>query len=171
MKKLVSLSLLLLACSGPSAKEHQINLAARQIGGIAFAGTLAQIRNQLGNNTIQVIPRDFVSDQGDRVVDTLWVISISGHEFTRFSSPIEVLIQDSVFRTREGLGVGSTVQEFVDHYGIPKFHEEDIGYTLTFTAFNLRLSVYVSPECECKRDFASLDKKCPVEAFYIIVPA
>jgi len=171
MKNILLLSLFLNACSAPSGKEHQIDLATRQIDGIDFTGTLSQIRSQVGKNSIKVIPRDVVSDQGERVIDTLWVISILGHDVTRFSNPIAVLIQDSVFKTNEGVGVGSTVQEFVDHYGIPDYHEEDIGYTLTFTVSNLQLSVYISPDCECEHDFATLDKQCPVANFYIIVPA
>ena len=171
MKRLLFLLLFLPACSAPPGHEHRIDLAARQIDGINFAGSLPQIRSQLGSNTIQVIPRDVVSDQGDRVIDTLLVISISGHQFIRYSDRTSVFVADSVFRTNEGVGVGSTIQEFVHHYGIPRFQEEDIGYTLIFKAFDLELLVYIDPTCTCEHDFATLDKRCIAVNFFITVPA
>ena len=170
-RTLLLFALFLHVRSLPSGEEHRIDLAARQIDGIPFAGTLSEIQSHLGQNSIQVIPQDIVSDQGDRVIDTLWVVTISGHAFTRFSNAVSVTITDSVFRTNEGVGIGSTVQEFVDYYGIPHFQEENIGYTLTFTTFNLHLSVYISPDCSCEHDFMTLDKTCPVATLFIVVPA
>src|SRR3990172_9366907 len=171
MKRIFILFLFLLGCSVPSGREYRIDLASRQIDGINFMGTLSEIKGQLGNNTIQILPRDAISDQGDRVIDTLWIISISDHHIIRQSNQTTVLIDDSVFKTNEGVGIGSSIQEFVDHYGIPRFQEEDIGYTLIFNAYGLKLDVYIYPDCNCEHDFASLDKRGPVENFFIPVPA
>jgi hypothetical protein len=171
MKSISTLFLILLASSVPPGRAYQIDLASRRIDGINFTGTLSQIRGQLGKNAIQVLPRDAISDQGDRVIDTLWIISISGHEIIRYSKRASILVEDSFFRTKEGLGVGSSIQEFVDHYGIPRFHEEDIGYTLIFKVYGLELQVYIDPDCNCQHDFATLDKQCSVSNFIITVPA
>ncbi|MCX6120983.1 MAG: hypothetical protein NTX44_05145 [Ignavibacteriales bacterium] len=171
INKFLFFILIFQGCSNLIHQGNQIDLARREIDGINFMGTLAEIKSQIGNNQLEVLPRDQISDQGDRVIDTLWIITISGHHFSRSSSSKSVYIQDSFFKTAEGVGVGSSVQEFVNCYGVPKYVEEDIGYSLYFESHNLRLSVYITPDCQCEHSFESLDKKCIIENMFILVPA
>lgn len=169
--KFLILILCLQGCSSVSREECSIDLATRRIDGVNFTGSLTEIKSRIGKNSLEILPHNLMSDQSVREIDTIWVISISGHKFLRFSEPQEILIEDSIFRTSEGVGVGSTIQEFVNHYGTPKFIEQDIGYTLVFRSFGLILSVYITPECQCGHDFASLDKKCKIINMFIIAPA
>jgi hypothetical protein len=146
-------------------------LAARQIEGVSFVGTLDQMRAQLGSDSIEIIPRDIDSDQGVRVIDTLWVVSMSGHTYTLWPQSRQILISDSVFKTLEGVGIGSTVQEFERHYGVPTFQGEDIGCTLEYSIFGLKVLVYVDGECGCGRSYDDLDRTCTIANMWIVVPA
>jgi hypothetical protein len=110
--------LLLVQINQPN--KYLIDLEKRTIAGIRGDDSIEQIRRKVGKANI----RQITGKLEDQPI-IIYVISIGGHEITKDYGAFAV--EDSIFRTKEGLRVGSRIADFAKYYPelIPSDSDEE----------------------------------------------
>ena len=113
-----------------------IDLDAGTIAGVSWQTSVEEIRSRFGTDNVR---QEIRSLEG--MPDTLYVVSIAGHELTRHWNAVST--RDTAFVTTEGLGVGSTIAELEEAYGPTETGQSELGEYLRFGAF----SILIPDEC------------------------
>ena len=141
MTSLSFLTSLLLFVQINQPNKYLIDLENRAIAGIRGDDTIEQIRKKVGRTNVRQITEE-LEDQPIKA----YVISIGGHTITKdFGS---FAVEDSIFKTKEGLGVGSKIAEFTKYYPKLITSDSDNEY-LTFMSANEKTQFMVKVAVGC----------------------
>ena len=129
----------LILCSAAFGGDSiAVNITAVTVDGVDLTQCGPELEAKLGSRVVKAteMPEGDPSD--------LWVISFGGHRIFRHWNGIS--FTDAVFRTKEGLGVGSTVRDFEKVYGESVLSEAE-GCRWFFKDPAVRLALE-SDDCE-----------------------
>jgi len=111
------LASLALWCAAYAGEHLVVDMAAGTVGGVNLRQTGPELKKTLGSR----VKRTTEELEGEP--SNLWVISFGKHEVHRHWNGFS--FTDPAFRTKEGVGVGSTVVDFDKTYGQSSFSEEE----------------------------------------------
>jgi len=114
---LVALLALSLPALGSDSTQIIVDMAAGTVGGVDLSQRGADLKRTLGVRVRKT------TEQLEGEPSELWVVSFGKQEVHKHWNGFS--FTDPVFRTREGLGVGSTVADFDKAYGQSSFSEEE----------------------------------------------
>jgi hypothetical protein len=105
------------------------------------------------------------NEEGER--DTIYVLNINGHKLIKYWNAI--CIEDKIFKTKEGLGVGSSLKEFDDVYGKGTLEDVDGGYRVQHSIRdkNITFDLSVSQECFHSQNYSTANKHCKVKQIWM----
>jgi hypothetical protein len=121
-------------------RRYLIDVEHATIASVNHTASVAALRRRFGSAHVV---RRIGSLEGQP--DTTFVISIDGHEFTKHWNYVSTT--DSIFKTRHGVGVGSTVAAFARYYGQVHRGEGEGASFLNLSARGYEFQVRVSDEC------------------------
>jgi hypothetical protein len=140
--------------------KYLIDLENRTVAGIRVDDSIEQIRKKFGRANVKRI----VEEEEDHPVEA-YIISIEGYAFTKHSWGFSV--DDSIFRTKEGLGVGSRVADFAKYYPDIVPSDREIEF-ISFTSSDERtqFKVNVGEECYRRLSNGEIPGDCIVKEIY-----
>jgi hypothetical protein len=139
-----------------------VDLRRRSVGGVQLDTTIAVVTAALGS--IRVQRRDAMPEGHQ---EEAYDIDFCGHRVRRFLSGIG--IEDSVFRTAEGVGVGSHVATFDSAYGTPEIASEEgdfLRYTVRSAALNLIVVVPDTCYRASQGRLVGVGPNCPAKSMW-----
>jgi hypothetical protein len=155
MKTLIFFASILLFGQITQSDRYLIDLKNRTIAGIRVNDSIEQIRKKFGRANVKRI----IEEDEDQPA-AAYVSSIEGYTFTKHSWGFSV--DDSIFRTKEGLGVGSTVADFAKYYPNSKPSDREIEF-ITFVSSDEETQFMVNVGEECHR---MISGDCVIKEIY-----
>jgi len=108
---------LVLPCAAYAGGHILVDMAAGTVDGVDLRQTGPELKKRLGSR-VRKTTEELEGEPSD-----LWVVSFGKYEVHRHWNGFS--FTDPTFRTKEGVGVGSTVADFDKAYGQSSFSEEE----------------------------------------------
>ena len=118
-----------------------IDIDKKTIASVSMKDTLPQLREKFGSKNVTTATENL---EGESQI--IIIINLNGHKVIKHWNHLST--KDPIFRTKEDIGVGSSVAEFAKYYGKPSVGEGEGGPYLNFTsARGTEFQVEVSIKC------------------------
>jgi len=98
------------AATPPDASRFLIDIAAKSIGSVRVDDSLPQLRRRFGANSVAKTTENLEGDASPIVV-----VAVDGHKLVKHVNHMST--NDPAFKTKEGLGPGSTLAAFEQTFG------------------------------------------------------
>jgi len=136
--------------------QFLVDLEHATIGAVSPKDSVRQLRAKFGaGNVIRTVGRLEGSP------NVTFVVSIAGHKVVQHWNYVST--SDSAFKTKEGVGVGSTVADFARYYGEALRGEGEGASFLNFRpSGGAQFQVRVSDQCFAHVAHLKADKVCTV---------
>lgn len=137
---LLCLSLSLISVSvRPSLGEDKsespiiVDFAAGTVGGVKLRGDIGEIRRAVGANRVTKETEYLEGEPSD-----MYIVSFGKHKiFIHWNA---FSYNDPIFKTKDGLGVGSKVQDFNSAFGQGRVSQEE-GFAIYYKTNKIQISV------------------------------
>ncbi len=110
-----------------------VDFSSGSVGGVKVRGNIADIRLAIGDNRINKSIEYLEGHPSD-----LYVISFGNHKLYHHGYAFSY--NDPIFLTKEGLGIGSKIQDFNHFYGQGRVSQEE-GFAIYYKTNDVQIAV------------------------------
>src|SRR5574337_387652 len=135
-----------------------VDFTAGTVGGVTIRGDIADISKTIGPNRIRKTTEELEGEPSD-----VYIISFGDHKIFKHESNFSY--NDPIFRTKEGLGVGSEVQDFDRRYGQGRVSDEE-GFAIYYDTETAQVGV-ATKYIKSKEQHINLYKNSIVENIWV----
>ncbi len=152
-----SVTSLVHGASPSGADRFLINVEAKSIGSVTVNDSEPLLRKRFGAANVTKATENLEGDSSPIVV-----VSIDGHKLVKHWNHVSTA--DTTFKTKDGLGPGSSLAAFERVYGPESRGEGEGGWYVTFSiGKSTEFQVRVGDECFDKQLNLKRDSKCIVK--------
>jgi hypothetical protein len=145
------------AASPIGADRFLIDVEAKSIGSVRVNDSVPQLRKRCGAGNVTKASENLEGDSSPIVV-----VAVDGHKLVKHWNHVSTA--DPAFKTKDGLGPGSTLANFEQVYGPASRGEGEGGWYVNFsTGKSAEFQVRVSNECFDEKLSLKRGSKCVVK--------